>query len=457
MTHNSRTFTRTIFSLSTIFCFRMLGLFIILPIFALYTHQLEGATSSLMGIAIGAYGLTQAIFQIPLAMASDKIGRKPIIALGLSIFIAGSILAALSTSIYGVIIGRALQGAGAVGSTIIALVADLTTVENRTKAMAFIGMTIGLSFALAMVLGPALNNWIGLSGIFWTTAALGIFGIASLYMFVPHPPRLIFHRDIETLPALFKSVIKNSELLKLNIGILILHALLTASFIAIPFMLLQLGGVAKNHSWVIYLLVLVIAFCIVVPCIAYIEKHHNIKSLFLSAILILGIGQCLLWGLHPSLLHVSISLCIFFTAFTFLEATLPSLISKIAPAECKGTAVGVYSSFQFFGIFLGGSLGGWVYTYYHLEGIFIFTSILIGIWLLAAITMKEPPHLKTLMIAINKISDKEALELSRELKKIKGVVEAAVMANEGIAYMKIDRATFGEEDFQQCKNIIKNY
>ncbi|MDF3054562.1 MAG: Transporter, superfamily [Gammaproteobacteria bacterium] len=373
-------------SLASIFGIRMLGLFIILPIFALYTHQLPGATPNLMGIALGIYGLTQAIFQIPLAMLSDKIGRKPVMLIGLIVFVLGSIVAALSGSIEGIIIGRALQGAGAIGSTTIALAADLTTIKNRTKAMAVIGMTIGASFAIAMVISPLLDQWVGLSGIFWTTAMLGILSIGLLVLFVPASPKLNVHPHTQTATQFTKHVILNPALLRLNFGIFSLHALLTASFVVVPILLANTHALPKEDIWQVYLSVLLVAFIVMVPCIIVAEKFHRVKLFFSVAILALAISQLLLWHFHDSVLKIGLVLALFFTAFTFLESTLPSLISKTAPAQNRGAALGVYSTLQFLGIFAGGSAGGWLYYAYGLSGIFLASSVLMGVWFCIALT-----------------------------------------------------------------------
>lgn len=373
--------TRAVLSLSGVFCFRMLGLFIILPIFTLSAQQFQGATPNAIGMALGIYGLSQAVLQIPLAMLSDKWGRKIVIVGGLLLFIAGSIVAALSHSIQGIIVGRALQGAGAIGSTVIATVADITRIENRTKAMAIIGMTIGSSFALAMVLGPALNSWLGLSGIFWFTAFLGLISILITLVGVPKLPRQIFHRDAETLPTLLKHTLFNSELLRLDFGIMVLHAVLTSSFIAIPLLLAQKSSDSAHLAWTVYLPVMLFAFFAVIPLIIVAEKYRQLKFCFLTAILVLIISM-LLWQLHSTLWVFALQLAIFFTAFTFLEATLPSLISKVAPIGSKGTAIGIYSSAQFFGIFLGGALGGWMYHHFYFKGIFIGNLLLLMLWLL---------------------------------------------------------------------------
>jgi MFS family permease len=448
--------TKSIAILAGIFSTRMLGLFIILPIFALYTHQLAGATPDLMGIALGAYGLTQASFQIPLAMLSDKMGRKPVILAGLLIFVIGSIVAALSESIYGIIIGRALQGAGAIGSTTIALVADLTTVENRTKAMAVIGMTIGLSFGVSMVIGPALNESIGLSGIFWTTAMLGVLGMGLLIAFLPTPPKLIFHLDAQPEKHSFKRLLLNTALLRLNFGIFSLHALLTASFIVIPILLADTQASAKMHTWSVYLPALFVAFMTVIPCIIVAEKFRCLKFMFSTAIFALFLSQLLLWRFHYSLLEIALVLTLFFIAFTFLESALPSLVSKIAPARSKGTAIGIYSTLQFLGVFVGGSLGGWLYHAHGLSGIFLFGSILMGIWFFVAVTMPHPPYLSTLMISVKHLTEAEALELTRLMKKIEGVEEVAIVTGENIAHLKIDKRTFNREKLDALLQSEKN-
>lgn len=379
-----KTELRATFSLALILAIRMLGLFMILPIFSIAANDLTGATPFLIGLALGIYGLSQAIFQMPLGMLSDKIGRKPIIAAGLLIFLTGSIVAALSTSITGMIIGRTLQGAGAMGSTVIAFVADFTREKHRTKAMALMGMTIGLSFALAMVLGPLFNTWIHLSGIFWLTSGMCLIGLILLYTAVPPAPQ---QEAIETKlsETLLIDVIKNPQLLQLNFGIFCLHAILTASFIAIPLVLQKLLGTTEEGQWQLYLGVLLVSFLIMTPLVIFAEKKQRVKTMFLFAIASLGLAELLLIELQLSYLGMVISLLIFFTGFNLLEACLPSLISKTAPANLRGTAMGLYSTCQFFGIFIGGSAGGLLLQHFGISVIFIASAILAAIWWLMAI------------------------------------------------------------------------
>jgi MFS family permease len=378
---------RATISLSLIFAFRMLGLFMVLPVLSLYAHNLIGATPALIGFALGSYGLTQACLQLPLGMLSDKIGRKRVITGGLLVFIAGSIVCALSHTMAGLIMGRALQGAGAIGATLIAFIADLTREETRTKAMAIVGVTIGLSFAIAMIAGPVLSSLIGVSGIFWLTALLGLIGIGILFTLVPTPTHCEFHRDVETLPALLISTIKDLHLVRLYAGIFTLHAILTASFVVLPPLLQEAAGLEAHRQWLLYLPVLLLAFVSMIPCIIFAEKYHRLKPVFVSSVALIALSQGALWEWHGHYLGVAFCLYGFFTAFTFLEASLPSLVSKTAPRGSKGTAMGVYSTAQFLGIFAGGSLAGLLYGRYGASSVFLMSLLLAIIWLIIAIKM----------------------------------------------------------------------
>jgi MFS family permease len=390
---------RASLSLAGIFSLRMLGLFMIYPVFALWARHLPGATELTIGLALGVYGLTQALFQIPLGFLSDRLGRKRVIAGGLLLFAAGSAVAALSHSIYGIILGRLLQGAGAVGSATLALAADLTREHNRTKAMAIIGMTIGASFSLALVVGPILNRWIGLPGIFWLTVALAMLGIGMLYLLVPKPESSSVHAEAEPVPALFKRVLTNKELLRLDFGICVQHAILTASFLSVPFVLKR-SGVSLHNQWFVYLPVLLASVILMVPLIITAERGR-MKPVFLTSIATLGVSQLLLLIGHDKLPLVIAALLVFFIAFNLLEASLPSLISRVAPAEAKGTALGIYSSSQFFGIFVGGTLGGWLQGLWGLAAVFGLCTVLACVWLLIASAMR-PPVAVTRPAAVNK-------------------------------------------------------
>jgi MFS family permease len=384
---------RAVSSLAAIMSLRLLGLFMILPVFALYARDLAGSSPILIGVSMGVYGLTQALFQIPFGMLSDHAGRKPVILMGLLIFMAGSIVAALSHSIHWMIVGRALQGTGAVGSTIVAMIADLTRTEQRSKAMAINGMTIGLSFSLAMILGPVFAAWIQVSGIFWLAAGLSATGIVILYTLVPTPLKTTWHSDAEPERAHFFTLLKDPQLARLNLGVLLLHAIFTASFVVIPIGLQKLAGIPGNKQWMLYVPALTLAFIISLTLIAIAEKKQRIKPFFIAGIILLaGAELFLLYGAGSVALSAC-ALMLFFTAFSLLEAFLPSWVSRSAPATRKGTALGIYSCSQFLGIFVGGTLGGWLYGAFALPYVYLFCVLLALIWLPIAKGMQSPSYL----------------------------------------------------------------
>ena len=280
---------RATLALASIMVMRMLGLFMVLPVFAIYASQLEGVTPTLAGIAIGVYGLTQTFLQIPFGMLSDRFGRKPIISLGLGIFALGSVIAALSHGIVGIIIGRALQGTGAISSALLALTADLTQEEHRTKAMAIMGISIGMSFVVALILGPVLSGWIGVLGLFWVSAVLAIIAIVVLYKVVPQPLQSRFHRDAEPVPAQFKRVLQDPELLRLDAGIFLLHLLLTALFVTLPMSLKDV--LAPEQHWLVYLSTLVAAVIAMMPFMMIAERYRRLKQVFVGAIAVLALSQ----------------------------------------------------------------------------------------------------------------------------------------------------------------------
>lgn len=378
-------------AIASIFAFRMLGLFMLIPVFTLYAKQLSLSTPSLIGIGLGIYGLTQGLLQIPFGFLSDKYGRKPIIAIGLILFAAGSLMAAFSTNIYMMIIARGLQGSGAIGSSLIALLADLTDDKHRTKAMALLGMTIGFSFSLAMVIGPPIARHFQLSGIFILTFMLAVIAIAMLYSIVPTPNNQSFKPDSMLSTSMIKHVLSDRELLRLNLGIFFQHGIFTATFYAIP---LILNGMVTT-LWHFYLPIIIIGFMASLPLIIVAEKKQQLKPVFLSAIGLLFVSQVALTFSHHHLGVLVVELLIFFTAFNVLEASLPSLVSKTAPKRSKGTAMGIYSSFQFLGIFTGAVMAGYLYARFNLVGIFIFCTVSAVFWLITASSMKEPRYISS--------------------------------------------------------------
>jgi len=441
----SLTERRAALSLASIMATRMLGLFMILPVFSLYAEGLPDATPLLIGLAIGAYGLTQAMLQIPFGMASDRFGRKRVITIGLLLFAAGSVVAGMADSLTGIIMGRALQGCGAVAAAVMALTADLTREEQRTKAMAMIGMSIGSAFALALVAGPLLNEIIGVKGIFWFTAVLALAGIAVLWWLVPQPEHCSMHRDAELLPEQASSVLHDGQLLRLDAGILILHTILTASFVVLPFVLRdELGIAVGHHSWV-YLPILFFSALAMIPFIIIAERKRRMKSIFIGAVGVLGLSLLALSQWHTNMLAFVVILWMFFTAFNFLEASLPSLVSKTAPSDKKGTAMGIYSSSQFFGAFLGGGVGGWAYGEFGVSGVFIFCAAMVGLWWLLAVSMRAPRYLSNLMLHLDEADSRSAEQLTAVLKTVAGVAEVAVVLDERVVYLKVDSRQLDRE------------
>lgn len=388
MTHeekmNSPWLKRTL-PIAALFSFRMLGLFMLIPVFSITAPTLHSATPSLIGLALGAYGLSQGLLQIPFGLLSDKWGRKPMLTIGLLFFIIGSLIGALTHSIYGMIAARVLQGMGAIGSVLIALLADLTTVEDRTKGMAIIGISIAVSFALAMVVSPIITHHFGLAGIFYCSTLLATVGLIMLYVIIPTPQQETFHTDSETNPSLLKQVVVNRRLQTLNLGIFLQHFILTSTFYAVPILLHQQLEHRLLQSWQFYLPILVGSFLMMMPCIWWAEKKQQGRLLFRVSVLLLGLSQLALAYTTTSLLYLAVFLFLYFIGFNHLEALLPSAISKEAPKGSKGTAMGIYSSCQFFGLFAGGVAAGWLYALIGPIGIFLFNGFLCFVWMLVMI------------------------------------------------------------------------
>ncbi|MCM8854288.1 MAG: MFS transporter [Candidatus Thiodiazotropha sp.] len=428
---------RAAYSLSGIFSLRMLGLFLILPVFALYAERLPEVTPLLIGLAIGVYGLTQALLQIPFGMLSDRIGRKPVLIGGLLIFALGSAVAASSETIHGIIFGRALQGSGAIAAVIMALAADLSREQRRLRMMAIIGISIGVAFAVALIMGPILNSWIGVPGIFWLTAVLALGGVGIVIFIVPTPKESHFHRDAEAVPGQFGKVLSEPELLRLDFGILTLHMCLTAIFLAYPLALRDLGMVGEDH-WQVYLPVMLLSMVAMIPFVIIAESRRRMRPVFIGAIVGLGLATMVLYRFSHTMTGMVVALFVFFTAFNLLEATLPSLIAKAAPGERKGTAMGVYSSSQFIGAFLGGALGGWFHTHYGNEGTFLLCAGMVLVWFLVAWGMSDPNYLSNYLLPVGKLEEDDVGTLAAKLMAIDGVDDAVIIAEDGVAYLKVD-------------------
>ena len=438
--------------LASVYGLRMLGLFIILPVFALFAEHLPGGDNKLLiGLALGAYGLTQAILQIPAGWLSDRYGRKPIIYAGLVLFAVGSLIAAMADDIYWVIVGRVIQGAGAINAAVMALAADLTREEHRTKAMAMIGITIGITFAISMVLSPVLYQLIGVPGIFMLTGVLAIGAILVVIYIIPNPVITRFHSESEASGKWFGAVLRNKDLLRLDFGIFALHAILMSVFMQVPF-LLQANGLEGAQHWQVYLPVMLLAFGLMVPPIIIAEKKGKMKQVFVGSIALAAIGQLSLLFFHNSVWSVAVSLLFFFTAFNVLEATLPSLISKVAPLAAKGTAMGVYSSVQFLGAFFGAAIGGLLMQYFGGNSVFIFAIGLLLMWLLVASSMQPPGKVRTKMYPLPEMSVAAGATLQQRLAQLQGVREVMVVSAECMACLKVEMSGFDEA---AVENLVK--
>lgn len=403
---------RAALSLGSIFALRMLGLFLILPVFAVYAPALRGGNDlALVGLALGAYGLTQGFLQIPYGIAADRYGRKRVIMLGLVLFAVGSFVAAAGTDIWVTIIGRCLQGAGAISAAVMALAADLTREEQRTKTMAIIGGSIGLMFALSLVGAPLLYRWIGMGGIFALTGILALGAIVVLYKLVPAEPALILNDptapDIKA-PTLWE-VMHNTELLRLNFGIFSLHMMQMAMFVVVPPLLVKYAGLPVAHHWMVYLPVVLASFVLMVPALMVAERHGRAKRIFLGSIALLVMVQ-FGYSLGAYSLAWQVTLLLgFFVAFNILEASLPSLVSRIAPPAARATALGVYNTTQSLGLFVGGALGGWLAKHYGSHSVFLLGVGVLTCWAVIASGMKVPTPRRSVVTTVGGTASSEQL------------------------------------------------
>ncbi|GMV02365.1 MAG: MFS transporter [Burkholderiaceae bacterium] len=379
---------RSSVSLASLFALRMLGLFLILPVFAVHARGLPGGDdATLIGLALGIYGLTQGALQIPFGMASDRFGRKPVIVFGLLVFAAGSFVAAATDDLVVTIAGRAIQGAGAISAAVTAMIADSTRDSQRTKAMAMVGGSIGLTFALSLVGAPLLYEFVGMGGIFAVTGLLALAAIAVIVLVTPAVPPAA----APAAPTPFARIALDTDLLRLNFGIFTLHAAQMAMFVVLPTWLADRGGIALGDHWKLYLPVVLLSFALMVPPLFWSERAGRLRGLFLAAVALLLVVQVLL-SLQPGgLVPLALLLLAFFVGFNILEASLPSLVSQLAPPAAKGTALGVYNTTQSLGLFVGGLLGGWVQQEWGKPAVFDVCAVLMAVWWLVAAGQRRWP------------------------------------------------------------------
>ncbi|MGP1957878.1 MAG: MFS transporter [Arsenophonus sp. ER-NS5-MAG3] len=442
---------KAIFGLGMVFALRILGMFMILPILVTYGSLLKNANELLIGMAIGIYGVSQVIFQIPFGLMSDRFGRKQLIIIGLLISITGSLVAAITDSIFGIIIGRALQGAGAVSSTIMALLSDLTREQNRTKAMAFMGVSFGITFSISIIIGPVITHAIGLHGLFWGISLLTFCAVLIISFIVPDSQYHIIDHETHFIKNSIQKIINNTQLIKINLSILFLHLLLISNFIALP-LIIKNSGLEVNQHWKIYLITLFISFIIVLPFVIYAEKNRRIKQILLLFIFILFISELIFCFSNQQFWLILIGLQLFFIAFNIMEVLLPSLVSKESPIRYKGTSMAIYSTSQFIGVALGGILGG---LFLQLNGVFLIFMgglILCACWFFIILKMYKPIYTNNIRLILpEQINDINILKI--KLVNEPGVYEVILDIKSLSAFIKIDKKIITQK---QLEIIINN-
>ena len=387
---------RASLSLASLYAFRMLGLFLILPVFAVHAHTLPGGDDPLLvGLVLGIYSLTQGLLQLPFGMASDRLGRKPVIVFGLVLFALGSLVAAHATDIAWTIVGRALQGTGAISAAVTACIADLTRDSQRTKAMALVGASIGLTFALSLVAAPLLYEWVGMAGLFHLTGAMAVLGIAIVLFAVPplHVPAHVVAADGTRLERTrFREVALDGELLRLNVGIFALHMVQMAMFVVLPAWLVERAQLPLADHWKIYLPVVAASFVLMVPPIAWGERAGRLRAVVLASIALILAAQLGYAAQPVGVWTFAVLLLVFFAAFNVLEATVPSMVSRLAPPDVKGTALGLYNTVQALGLFAGGAIGGWASSRFGGVAVFVLCAGVMAVWFVVAMGARRWPQ-----------------------------------------------------------------
>lgn len=432
-------------TLSGVYALRMLGMFLVLPVLAMYAASLPGAedNKTLVGLAMGIYGLTQALLQLPLGMASDKFGRKKTIYAGLVVFAAGSFLAAAADTLPLLVAARAIQGAGAVSAAVTALLADLTRDGVRTRAMAMIGLSIGLTFSISLVVAPMIADVVGVRGLFLLTGILTVASIGVVAFMTPDPEFSKLHEDTQAQPARIGEVLKNRQLLNLDFGIFALHAAQMALFTALPFAMTQLG-LEKIQHWKVYLPSTVAGLVVMVPLIIIGETRNRLKQVFILGIVCIAAAQIgLLSGMH-SIWLITVYLIVYFIGFNVLEASLPSMVSKIAPSDLKGTAMGVYNTMQSVGLFAGGAAGGLLFQKYGFVGVFAFCSTLMLLWLILAVLSPAPKPVKNLSYPVGSVWQGNQEGLYRALSGLEGVEDISFSFDRQTVYIKVLQKGFDQ-------------
>ncbi len=427
---------------------RMLGLFMVLPVLPLAAPGINGATPVLIGLAIGIYGLSQAALQIPFGLLSDRLGRKQVIGLGLVLFITGSVIAGLANDIYLLILGRFLQGCGAIASTLLALLSDLTRVDQRAKAMAVVGVAIAGSFGLSLVLGPLLATYIGLGGIFFLTAVLGCLALGILFLRIPTPEVRSANLDTTLQLSMLGTVVRDLALWRLNVSIFTLHYLLVSLFTVLPVLFLTTGRIdAADHS-LYYLGLLVVSFIGMLPFMWLADRLRDIRIMLVLTVTLALAAFMILGGL-PGYWWLLGGATLFFMSFNLLEVVLPAQLSRMAEAGTRGTAMGVYTTCQFLGIFAGGAVSGWVLSKTDIATLMYVNAGLVTIWLMICLSIPVYRSVGSRTISLREMSHLDANQQAEELSSVAGVIDAVIIKEEQVAYLKVDEAAFSEESISE--------
>ena len=442
---------RAVAALSGIFSLRMLGLFMFLPVFSVHAHEYPGHTPLLIGVAIGIYGLTQGVFQVPFGILSDRFGRRPVIAAGLLVFALGSVVAALADDIWGVVAGRALQGMGAVAAAVMALASDLTGEMHRTRVMAVIGASIGAAFVLALVLGPVVTAAAGISGLFWVTAAFAVVAIVLLYLGVPAPPRMT-HSGAAARAGL-ATALRDGQMLRLNAGIFVLHAVMVATFVALPIAIRDRAGIDVADHWKVYVGVLLASVVFTVPLIVIADRTNRSRFVMLLGIALLGAALAGLAGASAGSIALIVCMVVYFTGFNTLEASLPAMVSRVAPMRARGAALGVYSTLQYLGAFAGGVIGGWLLGAGGERAALAACAGLCVGWMLIAIGLREPRRLSVEQLHIGVVERESVDTLTARLLAVPGVIEAVVVVEERTAWLRVDRRHLDRSSLHALSSI----
>lgn len=438
-------------SLAGVYALRMLGMFLVLPVLALHAHSLGGENSASMkmvGLAMAVYGLTQALLQLPLGILSDKIGRKKVIFLGMTVFALGSFLAAFAPNVETLVVARAIQGAGAVSAAVTALLADLTREEVRTRAMSMIGLSIGLTFSVSLVLSPILTRYIGVNGLFILMGILSLVSLTLVGFYTPNPQQQRLHEDTQAQPSRIVEVLKNPQLLRLNYGIFALQAGLMAIFTALPFALRDLGWEKFEH-WKVYLPATVIGLVLMIPAIIVGETRNKLKQVFVIGITLVLFAQAALLFSLNSVWLIALCLVIYFIGFNILEASLPSLVSKIAPSDLKGTAMGVYNTLQSLGVFAGGMIASKMYALAGYDGVFGFCCVMVLIWLFIAALAPAPKPVKNVAFPVPAHKQRDSGSLKAAITAVAGVESVVFSQDEQTVFLKVLQHGFDEQEVKK--------